>query len=162
MAAREVARRFGVQAYALDNLFWDNAADRYGTKAEARVRDEELARIVAGEGWVIEGVYYQWVGPSFRRAEVIVVMTTPRRVRQWRVVRRFVRRKLGAEAGKRESLGDLWRLLVWNRAYDADNLARAKKMIRGIGREVVECRSAREVVEAVERYTRGRAIAAGG
>jgi hypothetical protein len=120
------------------------------------MRDAELARIVAGEGWVIEGVYYQWAGPSFRRAEVIVVMTTPRWVRQWRVVRRFVRRRLGWEPARRESLGDLWRLLVWNWGYDGDNLVRARKMIRGVGREVVECRSAREVVGVVGRYVEGR------
>ena len=81
VSAREVGRRFGVEVHSLDHLFWDRDAEGYGTKADERKRDEELARIAAGEGWVVEGVYYQWLGPSFRRAEVIVIMTTPRRVR---------------------------------------------------------------------------------
>jgi adenylate kinase family enzyme len=63
-AAAKLAERLGVPACDLDNLFWDNAASCYGVRADAVERDRKLAAVVSGDGWIVEGVYYQWLGPS--------------------------------------------------------------------------------------------------
>src|SRR4051812_9067865 len=97
-AAREVSRRFGGGGDSLGGVYWDMAAGNYRVRRDNRERDEGLKRIAEGEGWVIEGVYYHWVGPSLRRADVIVVMRVPMWVRQWRVCRRHVIRKVGGPA----------------------------------------------------------------
>ena len=70
--AGELSRRLSVPAYDLDDLFWDRSASRYGVRADVDERDRRLAAIVSQDGWVIEGVYYGWLGPSFDAADMII------------------------------------------------------------------------------------------
>jgi adenylate kinase family enzyme len=63
--------RLGIPRFDLDDLFWDRSASAYGVRASGEVRDRRLAEIVSGDAWIIEGVYHQWLGPSFDRAHVI-------------------------------------------------------------------------------------------
>lgn len=148
VVAADLSRRLGIPAYDLDDLFWDAAASRYGFRADAAVRDRKLAEIVAQEGWVIEGVYYGWLAPSFEAADIIVALSPSIWVRHWRVIRRFTLRKLGCAATKYESLLDMWRLLRWSHAYDRRHLVEASKTIRGCGRQIVVCTTPEQVIAA--------------
>ena len=135
-------------AYDLDDLFWDPRTSRYGVRAEAEGRDRRLAAIVAQDGWVIEGVYYGWLGPSFDRADLIIELSPSVWVRHRRVIRRFVLRRLGRGGSKRESLADLWRLLRWSHTYDARHLIEAREFISGRGRHPVACTTLEQVLAA--------------
>ena len=112
-AAGVLARSLGVTAYELDDIFWDRQAASYGMRADVVARDRELAQIVHQDGWIIEGAYYAWVGPSFDSADVIIALTPALWIRHLRVIRRFLLRKLGRIATKRETLADFGRLLRW-------------------------------------------------
>lgn len=92
-----------------------------GFAREREARDRKLAEIVATDKWIIEGVYHQWVGQSLDRADLILALTPSVWLREARVIRRFIRRKLGLVPSKMESLRDLWQLLRWNHNYDQDN-----------------------------------------
>jgi adenylate kinase family enzyme len=148
--AAKLAQRFGVPAFDLDELFWDRAAGRYGICAAPAKRDQQLAAIIAQNGWIIEGVYYQWLTPSFDAANVIIALTSSIWIRHWRVVRRFILRKAGGLPSKRESLADLWRLLRWSHAYDATNLAQARQLIAERGHQLVDCKTFADVLAATE------------
>jgi adenylate kinase family enzyme len=148
--AANLAQRFGVPAYDLDELFWDRAAGRYGIRADPTKRDQQFAAIIAQDGWIIEGVYYQWLTPSFDVADVIIALTPSIWIRHWRVVRRFILRKLGRLPSKRESFADFWHLLRWSHAYDATNLAQARELIAEHGRRLVDCKTFDEVLAATE------------
>jgi adenylate kinase family enzyme len=147
--AAKLAARLGVPAHDLDDLFWERAASRYGVRADPAERDRRLTAIVAGDGWIIEGVYYQWLAPSFAAADCIVALTPPIWLRHGRVLRRFISRKLGRAPSKRESLADLWRLLRWSHGYDANQLVRARQLLAQHGRDCVGCRNFAEVLAAV-------------
>jgi hypothetical protein len=73
--AAELSSRLGVATHDLDDLFWHRSASRYGIRADPADRDRELAAIVAQDGWVIEGVYYGWLAPSFDAADIIIELT---------------------------------------------------------------------------------------
>ena len=152
--AAKLARHFGVPTYDLDDIFWDFAAGSYGVRTDPAKRDQQLKEIVAGDGWIIEGVYYQWVAPSFDAADVIIALTPSIWIRHWRVVRRFILRKLGRLPSKRESFADLWRLLRWSQAYDAVNLVQARKFIGGRGRQMIYCKTFTDVLVATEHLDR--------
>jgi hypothetical protein len=143
--------RFGVPAYDLDDLFWDSSAPSYGVRADPIVRNQRLASIVAQEGWIIEGVYYGWLAPSFDAADILIALAPSIRVRHWRVIRRFALRKFGPVGSKRESLADLWRLLRWSQAYNARNLVLARKFAVARGRELVECQTFADVLVATSK-----------
>ena len=148
--AAKLAERFGIIAHDLDDLFWDSTAPSYGVRADSSERDRQLAGIVSHDGWIIEGVYYQWLAPSFDAADYIVALTPSVWVRHWRVVRRFLLRKFGRVPSKRESLADLWHLLRWSHAYDRDNLVRARKLIADLGSELIACRTFDDILAATE------------
>jgi len=113
------------------------------------MRDQELASIVARDGWIIEGVYYGWLASSFAAADIIVALTPSIMVRHWRVLKRYVLRKAGRIASpQEESLADLWRLLRWSHTYDVQHLAQARRAITALGRTWVECRTLEDVFAA--------------
>ena len=150
--AAELSRRLGVPAYDLDDLFWDGSASRYGVRADVDERDRRLVAIVAQDGWVIEGVYYGWLAPSFDAADMIIEPSPSIWVRHWRVMRRFAVRKLRRNGSKHESLVDLWRLLRWSHSYDRRNLAEARESIAARGRQLVACTTPEQVFAATSNF----------
>jgi adenylate kinase family enzyme len=151
--AAQLSRRLGVPAYDLDDLFWDRSALRYGVRADTAERDRGLLTIVQQDGWIIEGAYYGWLGPSFDAADVIIQLSPRIWVRHWRVIRRFALRKLGRTASKRESLVDLWRLLRWSHVYDRRHLAQAREAISAAGRQIVVCGKPEQVFAATSNFS---------
>jgi adenylate kinase family enzyme len=151
--AAKLAKHFGVPAYDLDDLFWDHAVSCYGIRADPEKRNQQLATIVSQNGWVIEGVYYQWLAPSFKAAEIVVALTPSIWIRHWRVIRRFILRKLGRISSKRESFTGLWRLLRWSRIYDANNLVQAREFIAAHGRTLIDSKTCDDVVAATKDLT---------
>jgi len=145
-AARHLSHRLEVPAYDLDDLFWDRRAQRYGVRASEVDRDTRLVTITHGDAWIIEGVYYRWLKPSFERADIIFVLSPNVYLRDWRILNRFVSRKLGIMPTKNESLLDLCRLIQWNHKYDVDNLKRAIDFFREFEQKVVACRSADDLL----------------
>jgi adenylate kinase family enzyme len=153
--AGKLAARLGVPVCNLDDLFWDPAAPRYGVRAEVVERDRCLAEVAAGDGWIIEGVYYQWAAPSFARADVIIVLTPGIWLRHWRVVRRFMLRKSGRLSGKHESLTHLWQLLRWSHAFDRSQLVRAHQFLTEHGHTWAVCKTYDDVLAAIPRQITG-------
>jgi hypothetical protein len=147
-AAGKLSAQFGVPAHDLDDLFWD----RPNVRTEPAVRDQELAAIVARDGWIIEGVYYGWLAPSFAVADIIIALTPSIAIRQWRVVKRYARWKLGQmPSSKDPSLVGFWQLLRWGHTYDVQHLAAARSTVAALGRRWVECETL-EDVSAATRY----------
>ncbi|HVO88073.1 MAG TPA: DNA topology modulation protein FlaR [Casimicrobiaceae bacterium] len=156
-AAGKLSARFGVPAYDLDELFWE----RPTVRAERAVRERELAAIVARDGWIIEGVYYGWLAPSFSAADIIIALTPSIAIRQWRVIMRYWRWKIGEmPPNKDPSWTGLWELLQWNRSHDAEHLAPALAAVAALGRTWVECKTFDDVAAAT-RYLEPRSPAAG-
>jgi len=120
--AAQLSAHLGVPHYDLDELLWDNAADGYGTKRDPAERDALLQALLRQDDWIIEGAYYVWCGATFAQADRIILLRVPRRTYRRRIVRRFVRRKLGLERGKRETLRSLQELLRWADKYEQVNL----------------------------------------
>jgi len=147
-AAARLSSQFDVPAYDLDDLFWDNTTSGYDVRTEPAARDQQLASIVERDGWIIEGVYYGWVAPSFAAADIIIAMTPSIAARQWRVIKRFVLRKAGRVPSKNESLASLWRLLCWSQTFDVQHLGEARRAITTLSRTWVECRTLEDVFAA--------------
>jgi adenylate kinase family enzyme len=147
--AAKLAERFRVPHHDLDDLFWDRSAPRYGIAADSKERDRKLAEIVSQDGWIIEGVYYMWLGPSFDTADFIIDLTPNIWVRHPRVAWRFLTRKLKRDKSKRETFADFRRLLQWSHKYDTDNLMRARRFISQRGREAIACKNLDDVFSVV-------------
>jgi len=122
--ARQAADSFRCPVIELDDLFWDPVRG-YGARAEPDHRDTQLDTLTQQPRWIVEGVYYAWVAPSFRRADRILLLTPRLLFRQARLLRRSASRLLGLQHSKGESLRSTWQLLRYSHSYDADVLPSA-------------------------------------
>ena len=135
--ARQLSGQYGIPHYDLDDLQWDNAGE-YGVKRAAEERDAMLAEILARKDWIIEGVYYAWCRQSFADADAIYLLSVPRRTYRSRLIRRFVRRRLGLEPGKRETLRSLRDLLCWADKYQRENMVEIRALLAQYADKVIE------------------------
>jgi adenylate kinase family enzyme len=157
-AARHLSASLRVPTYDLDDLFWDSAVQSYGVRASDADRDAKLMSITDEATWIIEGVYYRWLRPSFERADIIFVLRPNVFVRDWRILKRFVSRKFGIMPTKKETILDLYRLIVWNHKYDGDNLKRAMDFIPDLEHKIVTCHSADDLLSCVANESPNRAV----
>ena len=136
--AEKLSKELGIQHYDLDELQWDNQSDSYGVKREPDERDRLLADVLNKNDWIIEGVYYAWCKQCFADADMIYVLSVPRYKYRYRIIRRFVRRKLGLELGKKETLRSLSQLLKWADKYQQVNLVEIRKLLIPYSGKVIE------------------------
>ena len=136
--AEKLSAQLGIPHYDLDDLQWDNTALSYATKRDAQERDALLREILQKDDWIIEGVYYAWCGQCFEDADRIYLLIVPRYRYRYRILRRFVRRKLGLEKGKKETLKSLFALLKWADKYQRTNLVEIRRILQAYPNKVIE------------------------
>jgi adenylate kinase family enzyme len=135
--AEKLSRELGIPHYDLDDIQWANEAC-CGKKRDTAERDALLDEVLQKAQWITEGVYYAWCGRCFEDADRIYLLTVPRRVYRYRILRRFLRRKLGLEPGKRETLQSLFALLSWADKYQRVNLVEIRKILEAYPDKVIE------------------------
>ena len=143
--ARKLSKKYNIQHYDLDDIQWDNSADGYGLKMSVNKREELLKQILIQESWIIEGVYYAWVTESFQRADVIYALDIPSYIYKYRIIMRFIKRKLGIEKGKKETFKSVDNLLKWTNKYQNNNLKEIKKILEQYVSKVVWISDSREI-----------------
>ncbi|MEC5425263.1 hypothetical protein QGM71_17395 [Virgibacillus sp. C22-A2] len=107
----------------MDDIFWDNQADEYGIKTPELERDDKLKKLVEQPSWVIEGVYFKWVKPSFKMAGKIFILNIPLSLQEERIWNRYAKRKIGEVTSvKKETLQSVRDLIEWNRRYNQEHI----------------------------------------
>jgi adenylate kinase family enzyme len=148
--ATRLAARFELPVLDLDTIFWDQKTTTpYSTKATPENRDATLAAVIRQPNWIVEGVYYSWLLSSFQQADHILVLTTPLWLRQIRIVRRFLLRKLKPTPRNKESLHSLRQLLTWNHNYERNHLAQAIALIEKVNLSYSRCTTYAQTVLAI-------------
>lgn len=118
-----MSKKYGVTHYELDNLVWDRSKpyQKYPTE----IRDSKLNEIIHKESWIIEGVHHKWGQESFEYADMIYVICPNKFQRDYRVIKRFIRTRLGLEQWNyKQTYKNLYQMLfVWNRTFNKENLS---------------------------------------
>lgn len=127
--AEKLSKELKIPHYDLDEIRWDNRSDFYGVKRDPEERDGLLREVLDHGDWIIEGVYYAWCQQCFADADKIYVLSVPRYKYRYRIIRRFIRRKLGLEQGKKETVKSLIALLKWADKYQKVNLVEIRKLL---------------------------------
>jgi adenylate kinase family enzyme len=123
--AKALSKRYSIDFYEMDNLVWDRSVEpqrRFSVEA----RDGCLAEILERDSWIVEGAHYKWGLESFAKADLIFILKPNRLIRDYRVIRRFVKTRLGLERGNyKQTVRNLYLMLwVWNRDYDREGIHR--------------------------------------
>ena len=136
--AEKLSKEHNLPHYDLDDIMWDNQSDTYGVKRDMEERKKLLDEILQNDDWIIEGVYYKWCKQCFADADKIYLLNVPRYKYRYRIMRRFIRRKLGIERGKKETFKSLCNLLKWADEYQEKDMAEIKKMLAPYSDKVIE------------------------
>jgi adenylate kinase family enzyme len=149
--ANHLSSQFKVSAFNLDDIFWDKNSDRYGIQTSPEKRDDELRKILAFPSWIIEGVYYSWLMHSFQSADLIVVLKVPTALRDFRILKRFVKRKSGIHKTKHESIANVLQLIMWNHRYHKNNLLPALEFISDYKEKTIFPETTHQVIEEIKK-----------
>jgi adenylate kinase family enzyme len=148
--AHKLSGTYNIPAFDLDHIFWEKNARHYGIKAPPEKRDSELKKILSNRSWIIEGVYYSWLRDSFHLADLIIILKTSIWLRDVRIIRRFVKRKLGMITTKRESLSDLQKLIKWNHGYDNNNLKPALDFVSEYQDKIIFPQNESQIIREID------------
>ena len=148
--AKKLSKKYNIQHYDLDDIQWDNSADGYGLKMPVNKREELLKQILNQESWIIEGVYYAWVTESFQMADVIYILDLPSYIYKYRIIIRFIKRKLGIEKGKNETFKSVYNLLKWTGKYQNNNLKEIKKILKEYESKVIWISDSKEIDKIIK------------
>lgn len=148
--AKALSEKTHIPHFDLDDIQWDNGAQGYGIKRPPEERAALLQEVLAKPDWIIEGVYHKWVHQSFADADIIYVLDMPGRVCKARIILRSIRRKLGLEPGKRETLQSVCNLLRWTDTFLSRNMGEIRDMLSPYGGKVVWLRSRRDVQRIIK------------
>jgi len=146
--ASKISKLYGINHYDLDNIFWSNSSTTYGVKTDESIRDKNLNEIVLQKSWIIEGVYYKWCYPSFEAADKIFILRTHRYIQSFRILKRFLKRKLRiVPSKKRETLSGVIALLKWNKGYNTEKYAELKEYLEKYNDKVMIVNKSSEILE---------------
>ncbi|MBR2319601.1 MAG: AAA family ATPase [Clostridia bacterium] len=127
--AKALSEKYNIPLFDLDDIYWDNCATAYNSKMPTEKRTELLDGFLQNDDWIIEGVYYAWVGQCFEDADIIYVLDMPKRIYIYRIIKRAIRRKLGFEKGKRETWKSVYHLIKWTDTFQSENMVQIRKIL---------------------------------
>ncbi len=148
--AKALSEKYNVPHFDLDDIQWNNNADGYGVKMPIEKRTSLLNDILKNESWIIEGVYYAWVGKCFEDADKIYVLDIPKRVYKYRIIKRTIKRKLGLEKGKRETLKSVYNLLKWTDTFKNKNMVEIRKTLSHYTQKTMWIKNRKEVKRVID------------
>lgn len=116
--ARTLSAKMELPHHELDNVVWERF-DTGDFRRSEKERDDYLRRIIESDGWIIEGVHYEWVQQSFKNADMIILLNPPYSTRTFRIIKRFIFQKLGIEKSNYNPTFAIFRkMFVWNRHFE--------------------------------------------
>ncbi len=123
--AKQLVSQHNIPLLELDDIFWDNNVKGYGQKRDKEERHKLLKDFMQNSNYIIEGIYFSWLYESFENADKIYVLDVNIHIRNFRILKRFLLRKLGVLASKGETFKSIINLIKWN----FENLKKGKENI---------------------------------
>ena len=110
-----------------------------------------LQKILEKDDWIIEGIYYKWLEQSFKNADIIYILDLPKYIYKFRIIKRFVKRKLKLEISKKETLKSLLDLLKWTDKFQNENMKEIVKFLEIYKEKVYFIKNKKEIKEIFKR-----------
>lgn len=142
-----LSKQFKVPHFDLDDIFWDNNSQYYGIKMPINRRTKLLEKILQEENWIIEGVYYKWLEDSFKKADYIFILNVSTWVYKYRIILRFLKRKVGITKGKKETIESLIKLIKWTDNYNKETIPKIIDFLEPYKKKVIVLESAIDILK---------------
>lgn len=145
--ARRVAKKLGIEATELDLVVYEPDPDdpEDDRKRSIEERDAIFREVLARESWVMEDAGRKCFFEAPEKADQIILLQPSAAVRDFRILRRWIRQRAGKEAcGYRPDFRMLKMMFRWRRDYDSgrDDI---RERLSSFGKKVCVLTSDREV-----------------
>lgn len=148
--ANALCEKYKIPHFDLDNIYWDNNSEYYGVKTPIEKRKELLNDILKNKDWIIEGIYYSWTQDCFKDADKIFVLDIPKGVYVYRIIKRFIRRKLGLEKGKKETVASTYKLIKWTEKFQTENMPEIRKIVSQHKEKTIYIKKSSEIKQFID------------
>ncbi|MFC3927461.1 DNA topology modulation protein FlaR [Streptococcus caprae] len=116
--AKELSVFYRIPYYEKDEIVWARSISG-DYKRSDKERDYLFAEILKQDDWIAEGSPRRVLRESFAQADLILFLDTPSRIRLYRLVKRWVRQRLGRESySLKPDFSALRQYLKWHRDFN--------------------------------------------
>ncbi|GGF13567.1 DNA topology modulation protein [Halobacillus andaensis] len=114
----KLSAKLDIPYYELDNVVW--IRNKEDIRRTEREREEYLNHILVSEAWIVEGVHHEpWMMKSFQEADVIIFLDNAYKRRKYRIIKRFIKQKLGFEkANYTPTFSIFIKMFKWNASFE--------------------------------------------
>lgn len=146
--AKILAEKFLVPHFEIDNIVWER-----NPTGDARRSDERIVSIIATRveenGWISEGVHtHNWVVPFLTEADKIIYYEPSKYVRLYRINKRFVKQRLGAEQSNyRPTLKMLKNMYKWNNQHEIKWKSEIEELLGPFHHKVIHLQTRKDFLE---------------
>ena len=77
------------------------------------------------------------------------MLDIPKRVYKYRIIKRTIKRKLGLEKGKRETLKSVYNLLKWTNTFQNKSMVEIRKILSAYPEKTIWLKTSKDVQEII-------------
>jgi len=152
--ARKLSEKLNIRYQSLDEVVHipDKSNPRGNRKRQLEERDNIFYSVIQQSMWIIEDTGRPCFVEGLKVADTIVLLEVPTRIRNYRIIKRWVKQRLGIEKCiYNPNLNMLKCMLQWSKDYDLgiDNL---KERISTYQEKVIVIKNDGEINKFIRKY----------
>jgi len=113
--SNKISEEYNLQLLELDNIVWD---DNYKEVTTDKRNENLLFFLSNNTNWIIEGTYFEWLEKIFAECDFIIFIQSNSIIRDYRIIKRFIMKKIKKDNNKKEGLVNLIHMIAWNHEYE--------------------------------------------
>lgn len=115
--ASELSREYNIKHYEIDSIVHDD--ENGGKKRTEKEQNVIIESINKNKDWIIEGTLRKNLEYLLNLADRIIYLNIPRQKRNRRIIKRFIKQKLGMEkVNYKPTIRMLKMMLKWSNEYE--------------------------------------------
>lgn len=127
--AKIISEKYNFKHVDLDDLKFASK-EHYNKSRPYEERTKILNKKLENKNWVIEGVSSKdWSDSTFREADEVVILKINNCTEKYRLIKRFIKRKLKLEKARNETLQNFIDMLKWTKIFRNQNMPQTIKML---------------------------------
>ncbi|KQL32727.1 DNA topology modulation protein FlaR [Bacillus sp. FJAT-25509] len=152
--ARQMSKKLNIPYYELDNVVWKRQKGHKDIRRSKQERECYLNTLIRTDTWIIEGVHNEdWVGNSFKNAELIIFLDTSYSVRTYRIIKRYFLQKLRLEKSNyKPTLKIFFKMFKWNKYFEEVGKPKFFKKFKDYNDKILVVNNINEVEDYFKEY----------
>lgn len=149
--ANKLSKEHNIKICSLDNLVWKNNLKRSYEERENLLNDF----LLKNNSWVIEGMSHNnWMHEVYKQADHIFILKTSNFLAKTRIIKRFIKKKLGIEKGHKETLKSLKNLFKIRKEYQENIMPEIIENLKVYNDKTNEVKNYKQIKKIITDFNR--------